>query len=168
MADAKNTKFEIRKETSSENNTIVAGGQKFTIDDTRIGKPAIGLGSQEIDTDRVLPQDFDYEKFMAEILEVHVADAPSEDDPQFAEIGVNGDRVIALRGATTRMRRYHVAVLAQAKTLRVSQKKVVHADGSMSYEETAVPRLSFPFSVVDDPSHQRGRDWLKQQMRNPV
>lgn len=158
-----------RKAGVDSNNVDIVGGTQ-TVDIANAIDTGIALSDAagiEIDTSPVYDtKALDLEHFMRDIVEVHLHDAPSEDDPQFAEISVNGDKVVALRGESCKMRRYHLAQLAQAKQLRLVQTKTVQPDGSMGYAEKAVMRLSYPFSVTHDPS-PKGGAWLKQMLGNP-
>jgi hypothetical protein len=127
------------------------------------------LGGIEIDTDRVIrTDDIDREAFMRDELEVFFNEAQNENDPAFVEVNVNGDYRLAVRGETCKLRRYHVAILAQAKQSRVRQKKIVQADGSMGFQEEQVLSLTYPFSVISDPRPQKGGAWLRQLLSNPV
>ena len=67
-----------------------------------------------------------------------------------------------------KLRRYHVAVLAQAKQSRVRQKKVVNSDGSMGYIEESVLALTYPFQVLHDPNPKVGAPWLRKMLQAPI
>jgi hypothetical protein len=105
------------------------------------------------------------EKFWQEPIEVLLADPGSEDEHQFVEITVNGERVCGRRGEPMRMKRCHLAVLAGAKTQAVVQKKVTHQDGSTGYEERFVLRPLYPFQVTSD-ANPVGQKWLRQLLQN--
>ncbi len=123
----------------------------------------------EIDTDQVIrTEQLDFEKFMRDELEVHINESQNENDAAFVEINVNGDYRMIVRGDTAKLRRYHVAVLAQAKQSRVRQKKIVNQDGSMGFVEENVLSLTYPFSVISDPNPKQGGPWLKQILSNPA
>lgn len=106
------------------------------------------------------------EKFMAERVEILMADPGDENEHQFAEITVNGERVCIKRGDSATLKRCHVAVLASAKVQRVVQTKVTYADGSMGYEEKFVLRPVYPFQVLNDPSGKVGNTWLRGLLQN--
>jgi hypothetical protein len=126
-------------------------------------------GGIDLDTEPVIRADaLDRELFMRDELEVFLNEAQSENDPGFVEINVNGDYRLAVRGDTCKLRRYHVAVLAQAKQSRVRQRKVVNADGSMGFIEESVLALTYPFSVTHDPRPKEGGPWLRQLLANPA
>lgn len=140
-----------------------------------IDADSVDIDQREIDAkdfaDRVIVTEpvystdqLDEEAFMRQEVEVHFHDAPTEDDPQFVDVSVNGDRRIVRRGDTARLTRAHIGVLCDAKQARLVQKKIVAPDGSMGYEERMVTQLSYPFSVVGDPSGKRGSEWLKKKL----
>ena len=131
---------------------------------------ASAAGGHEIDTDRVIrTEQLDEESFMRDELEIILMEPGNENDAQFCEVNVNGDYRLLLRnGEPQRVRRYHVAVLAQAKQSRVRQKKVVQPDGSMGFIEENVLSLTYPFSVFHDPNPKHGAPWLRKMLSNPV
>lgn len=127
-------------------------------------------GGHIVDTDRVIRTDqIDNEAFMRDEMEIILMEPGNENDPQFCEVNVNGDYKLLLRnGEPQKCRRYHVAVLAQAKQSRVRQKKIVNPDGSMGFQEENVLSLTYPFSVFHDPNPKQGAPWLRQMLSNPV
>lgn len=131
---------------------------------------ASARGGHEIDTDRVIStSQLDEEAFMRDELEIILMEPGNENDAQFCEVNVNGDYKLLLRnGEPQRVRRYHVAVLAQAKQSRVRQKKIVNQDGSMGFQEENVLSLVYPFSVSHDPNPKQGAPWLRKMLSNPV
>lgn len=156
-----------RKPTVDSNNVDIQGGvEKIDTAALAAGGPKGGI---EIDTDRIIrTEDIDHEAFMRDELEVFFNESQNENDSSFVEINVNGDYRLAVRGDTCKLRRYHVAVLAQAKQSRVRQKKIVNADGSMGFAEEQVLSLTYPFSVISDPRPQKGGAWLRQLLSNPA
>ena len=132
-------------------------------------KEAAKAGGIEIDTDRVLSTDaLDQEAFMRDELEVFFQEPNNENEASFVEVNVNGDYRMVIRGNTATLRRYHVAVLAQAKQSRVRQKKIVNPDGSMGFQEENVLALTYPFQVMHDPNPKQGVPWLKKMLSNPA
>lgn len=127
-------------------------------------------GGHEIDTDRVLRTDqLDEEAFMRDEMEIILMEPGNENEAQFCEVNVNGDyRLLMRNGEPQKLRRYHVAVLAQAKQSRVRQKKIVNPDGSMGFQEENVLSLTYPFSVFNDPNPKQGAPWLRKMLSNPV
>ena len=129
-----------------------------------------GKGAHEIDTDRVISTSaLDEESFMRDELEIILMEPGNENEAQFCEVNVNGDyRLLMRNGEPQRLRRYHVAVLAQAKQSRVRQKKIVNHDGSMGFQEDNVLSLTYPFQVSHDPNPKQGAPWLRKMLANPV
>lgn len=126
-------------------------------------------GGIEIDTTPVYSTDkLEHEKFMQDELQVFFHEASGENEPAFVEVNVNGDYRMAVRGNTTKLRRYHVGVLAQAKQSRVRQRKVVNADGSMGFVEENVLSLTYPFTVTHEPRGKKGSDWLEEMIKTPA
>jgi len=157
-----------KKEINSNDVKIQGAEKEFSIEKPGSIQRAAEVGL--IDTDKITSMDqIEYEKFMHDQLEVEFADPANENEAQFAEVTVNGQRLVWRRDAEqlVTMPRKHVEVLAHAKVSRVEQKKTTLPDGSQGYAERVVTKLMYPFSVVNDPS-RRGRDWLKQQIAMPA
>ena len=149
---AKVNTYERKGAISSDDVEIVNPEKKFSIDDTAKGHNPL-MDALDISTDKMYsPADISKEAFMAQEVEVHLAEPANEDENQF--------------GDTCILKRYHVAVLAQAKEMRMKQTRVVNHDGSMGYQEKMVTRQTYPFSVIHDPSGRKGSDWLRQQLQN--
>ena len=149
---------------------VVDGSQKIEGDEEAVDVAkglATGMALESavvMDTEaRVDPKVFDIERFMAEELEVIMHDPASEVEPEYVEIRVNGDYVCAKRDSQfpVKMRRYHVAILAQAKTASLKQKRHTDSEGFQGYQETVGLRQSYPFTVTHDPSGSRGTAWLR-------
>lgn len=160
MANTPNT-YERKRGVSSDDVDIVN-----RVSDA---KEATKAGGVEIDTDRIISTDaLDQEAFMRDELEVFFQEPNNENEASFVEVNVNGDYRMVIRGNTAKLRRYHVAVLAQAKQSRVRQRKIVSPDGSMGFQEENVLALTYPFQVMHDPNPKQGVPWLKQLLSNPV
>lgn len=153
----------VNKRINSEDTDIVGGEREFKVGDVA-GR---GLDMPEIDNEIVVGGDIDKERFNNDVLTVQFAPRSNESEPLFAEVNVNGKRVVARRGDTVQMKRFQVAVLAQSKIARVEQQRVTGPDGNPQYVEREIFSQTYPFSVIDDPD-PRGRAWLKQQLANPV
>ena len=166
MPGQKVNTYERQRTLDSDDVEIVNSVEKVSIEDTQAGKIAGGI---EIDTEQVIrTEQLEFEKFMRDELEVHIGETQNENDPAFVELNVNGDYRMIVRGDTAKLRRYHVAVLAQAKQSRVRQKKIVNSDGSMGFVEENVLSLTYPFSIINDPNPKQGAPWLKQILSNPA
>lgn len=161
--------YERKRGLDSANVDIEAGAEeRFSVDDTAKGKNPLQHGTPiEIEANYV-PSALEKEKFMAEEVIVFVQEASSENEPEFVEVTVNGDYRLLRRGEECTVKRYHLAALARAKASRVDQKKIVNPDGSMGYEERVVTKLSYPFTVIHDPSGRKGNDWLRSLLKVPV
>lgn len=154
--------YERKKGPDSNEVEMVNGG----IESAAEAKSGRGI---EIDTDRVISTDaLDQEAFMRDELEVFFNEPGNEHEPAFVEVNVNGDYRMVIRGNTATLRRYHVAVLANAKQSRVRQKKIVNNDGSMGFQEESVLSLTYPFQVMNDPNPKQGIPWLKKLLQQPV
>lgn len=152
-----------RKKSLDSNETDMINGGVETVEAARSGK---GI---EIDTDRVISTDaIDQEVFMRDELEVFFNEPQNENDAAFVEVNVNGDYRLIVRGNTATLRRYHVAVLANAKQSRVRQRKIVASDGSMGFQEENVLSLTYPFQVMNDPNPKMGIPWLKKLLQQPA
>jgi hypothetical protein len=166
MATQPRTNSFERKAGLNSDDVGIEGGEV----DVSVGRGQTGdilMNQVEISTDKVLSAgDLGFEAFMAQELEVQMSDSGGEDENQYAEITVNGDRRCIRRGDIGFLKRYHVEVLAQGKEMRLKQVKVVNPDGSMGYEEKMVPKVTYPFTVIHDPAGKRGSDWLRLQLRN--
>lgn len=137
------------------------------LDHRQAGAPMDSL-IQEGDPDLVMdPSKLDFERFMNQVLTIHVHDAGGPEDSDFCEVTVNGEYKLIVRGETADIKRCHAEVLARAKHMRVVQKKITQSDGSIGYEERAVLKHTYPFSVIHDPAGRRGGDWLRQLFRSP-
>lgn len=144
---------------------IVGAVHTTSIEDTAAGKDL----SPTLDLDKVYSTDaLDRTQFMNQELDVLFHEPTSENEPSFVEVNVNGDYRMAIRGNSTKLKRYHVEVLARAKQSRVRQRKIVNGDGSMGFVEEQVLSLTYPFVVEMDPAGAKGRDWLKQLLANPA
>ena len=162
--------YEQNRTVDSENVPIEGGTTTTSLDDTLAGRNphADGKGI-EFDNERVYRTDqLDEEAFMRDELEILLAEPGNENDPSFVEITVNGDYRLGIRGDTCKMRRYHVAILAQAKQSRVRQRKIVNPDGSMGFVEENVLSLSYPFQVIHDPNPKLGGSWLRNLLKAPI
>ena len=154
---------------SYERNRTVASEDVDIINRVTPAAEASAPGGIEIDTDRVIRTDqLDQEAFMRDELEVFFTEPGNENEPSFVEVNVNGDYRMVVRGDTAKLRRYHVAVIANAKQSRVRQKKVVNQDGSMGFQEENVLSLTYPFQVMHDPNPKQGGPWLKKLLSQPV
>lgn len=106
-------------------------------------------------------EQMDRAKFMGEMLEVYLQDPMNDQDSKFCFVGVQGNCLWLKRGGTYQIPRSHVEVLARAKAGRIVQTRQTASDGSQSYVEKEVLNLQYPFTVISDPSGQKGSAWLR-------
>lgn len=159
----------MNRTNSYERNKSVASDDVEIVKKVAPAAEASSPGGIEIDIDRVIRTDqLDEEAFMRDELEVFFNEPGNEHEPSFVEVNVNGDYRMVVRGDTARLRRYHVAVLANAKQSRVRQKKIVNQDGSMGFQEENVLSLTYPFQVMHDPNPKHGVPWLRKMLAQPV
>lgn len=159
----------MNRTNSYERNKSVASDDVEIINKVTPAAEASSPGGIEIDTERVIRADqLDEEAFMRDELEVFFSDPGNEHEPSFVEVNVNGDYRMVMRGDTAKLRRYHVAVLANAKQSRVRQKKIVSQDGSMGFQEENVLSLTYPFQVMHDPNPKQGAPWLRKMLAQPA
>lgn len=159
----------MTRTNSYERNKSIASEDVDIINKVTPAAEASSSGGIEIDTDRVIRTDqIDQEAFMRDELEVFFNEPGNENEPSFVEVNVNGDYRMVVRGDTTKLRRYHVAVIAAAKQSRVRQRKIVNPDGSMGFQEENVLSLTYPFQVMNDPNPKLGVPWLKKLLAQPV
>lgn len=159
----------MNRTNSYERNKSVASDDVEIVKKVAPAAEASSPGGIEIDTDRVIRTDqLDEEAFMRDELEVFFNEPGNEHEPSFVEVNVNGDYRMVVRGDTAKLRRYHVAVLANAKQSRVRQKKIVNQDGSMGFQEENVLSLTYPFQVMHDPNPKHGVPWLRKMLAQPV
>ncbi len=153
-----------RKKTVTESNEVFSGSEKV-IDIAKVareGAPDIEVASEDVlrNTEKM-----DRQRFMNELLEVHIHDPMGDQDSKFCFLGVNGDCLWLRRGETYQIPRKHVEILARAKAGRVVQTRHIAPDGSQTYIDKEVLNLQYPFSVVSDPSGSKGAVWLREILK---
>lgn len=136
--------------------------REFKVADVAQGKDSvIEIAPVDVLKDRGA---LDSRLFMQEELDVLIHEPVNDSESDYVFVGVNGDALWLRRGGTYKLKRYHVAVLAQAKSGRVHQRKHIEPDGSQSYVNSEVMSLMYPFSVLHDPN-PKGAVWLQQTMK---
>lgn len=122
------------------------------------GRP-IDVNSQEF------KDKMELERFMNEMVDIHIHDADDEmADPRFT-VSVNGRKWVFLRNHSYTVPRFVVNGLCQARPVRFKNQQFVDADGVRKVRYPASRGLRYNFSVESDPSGQRGTEWLKQALR---
>ena len=150
------------KTTSSEDNKV---GQ-----DKALLMPTSGPLSEMIRTDQQIevvdgPSLGDYAAELAfneEFVDVVVHESTNPNDQMLVDLYCNGTPQRFIRGATQKVRRKFVAILAQARQTSIKTTAAVNGEETVNRidKHTAV---RYPFSVVNDPN-PRGRDWLRQML----
>jgi hypothetical protein len=158
-------RYERKGQSTADGSDKIVGGVE-DVDHDKAAKTGMALSSDAIATDvdaRIDPSKMSVEAFMAEELLITLHDRSHESEPNFVELNVNGDYRLLMRDSQLeqRVKRYHVALLAQAKTAIVTQKPHTDNEGFQSFREQVKLRLSYPFSVAHDPAGMKGRDWLR-------
>lgn len=105
------------------------------------------------------------EAFMAEFVEIRVADTGGVNEEQFIDIGSNGVRQFVQRGVWQRVRRRFVEVLARAKRDVIHTPEFTDAAGNNSTRLVKTPVLRYPFEMRD--KNPDGQVWLQRVLLEP-
>lgn len=107
------------------------------------------------------------EAFLHEKVKVQIQDVDDpQADPRFV-IAVNGRKQIFERGREYLVPRYIVEGLARAKPIGYKNEEYTKQDGVRDVRWPAKRGLRYPFSVMEDPSGERGREWLRNVLKQP-
>lgn len=118
-----------------------------------------------VDPNEALRKLYANEEFMNQLLLIQLS-APGTNENPIAQVIVNNRQFDIPRDRPVRVRRYVVEALAHAKQANYQTKRsALGAADHMQTRETHV--WSFPFSVFDDPSGLKGREWLNKVMSDP-
>ncbi len=151
----------MKKMIESSDVAIDNAVKTSSIEDTAAGR----VDNAGIVTEPIGSIDLTMEAFMAQPIDVMLMEPSDENEPQYAEVTVNGIyKLIPRDGNTYTIPRSHVEALCNAKPQRISQKKVVVGD-EMIYQEHKRTGFAYPFSVVADPSGSRGHEWLRSKLK---
>jgi hypothetical protein len=101
-------------------------------------------------------------RFMEEELVVMVHDSTNPVDEPFPEVWNDGIVQRFQRGKEQTVKRKYIEVLARAKKTVFSQENYKDAQGIDSIRQVPHTALRYPFSVIQDPSGDKGRAWLKK------
>lgn len=149
----------------SDDRDIVNG--TLEVDHSRPDVPISALET-DIDIEHVMdPRKMAVEAFYAQKVTVLLQEPAADDESPVCEVTVNGHYIQVPRGIDFDLPRSHLEVIARAKQMSLRQVRVTNPDGSIGYQEKAVLRHTYPFSIIFDPAGRRGVDWIKQLMRNP-
>lgn len=100
--------------------------------------------------------------FMEEELLVVVHDSTNDNDEPIPAVWNSGRAQYFIRGQHQRVKRKFVEVLARLKITKYTQRLEKDGAGNDTYKNIPHTALRFPFSVIEDPSGQKGADWLKR------
>ena len=101
-------------------------------------------------------------RFMEEELQVMVHETTNDQDVPIPCIQNDGLSQYFVRGVEQTVKRKFVEILGRCKTTRFGLEKYLDAVGADAYRYPPQTALTYPFSVMQDPSGERGRIWLKQ------
>lgn len=104
--------------------------------------------------------------FMEEPVTVHIHETSEEQADSNFSIWVNGRQEVFFRGQEKTVKRKFVEGLARAKPTTYRNEQFKMQDGSDSVRYPKSRGLRYSFSVVHD-NNPRGRDWLKEVLRQP-
>lgn len=96
--------------------------------------------------------------FNEEVLTVLVHDSTNPTDEPVPEVWNDGRCQRFLRGKEMQVKRKYVEVLARSKKTIYTQEELPNRGGYRNVPHTA---LRYPFSVLHDPSGDRGKAWLQ-------
>ena len=131
-------------------------GRSFAL--SEVGDP----GPIELIAERDFVAAADLEAFMAEELEIRMAEPSKDGDLMIETPNVNGINMPIERGLKQRVKRKYVEALCQARIVFFTQERRNPMDpADITMVETS--RLVHPFEVTHDPN-PKGRAWLEAQL----
>ena len=108
------------------------------------------------------------EAFMQERVVVELFPTTNPNEPPYALLNVNSERVVVPRNRPTPIKRMHLEVLARMKETRISQTVPDGYVGSIGMESLrGNTALVYPFRVVED-KNPKGAAWLAQIASEPA
>jgi len=103
-----------------------------------------------------------YAKFMEEIVEINIPSEGKEGELPVVDPIVNGVRAYIPRGVDTKVKRYHVEALLNARTATYDQHmQQMGSDIQVGLKKTE--GMSYNFVVVNDTAE--GRAWVRRKMQ---
>lgn len=132
-------------------------------------------GNIEVEEKRIepvdSPMDSEYAQqlaFMEEQVTIQLHD-PQDNNPEpIVPVGVNGKVLYLRRGQQHTLPRKYIEVLARARRVNYRTEEGRAADGSMTTILKATTTMQYPFTVIHDPSGDKGIEWLKRIMSEKV
>lgn len=161
--------------TAAQNNPVHRPGKEIHTGDMKTREvPDVVLSNATIErepeeivlVDSKQKIDADYAKaldFMEEVLTIRLERSREKFAPAILDFYVNGKAIWIPVGRPCKVARKYVEVIARAQPYDVRTNVVKHEER----EENRVERHTItqhPFSVVHDPSGERGAEWLTRVM----
>lgn len=103
----------------------------------------------------------DLEAFMNDPVKVLVMSTTDANAPPYADISVNGIKVVIRRNVPTLIRRMHLEVLARMRETRWVQPELESLKAAGMETLRGHTALCYPFTVLDDPAGKKGGAWLE-------
>lgn len=149
---------------------MMAGGGRPMVDmEHIIANGVLGLLNFEVDIvevdGNISHTSLAYEKFMAEGVIIEIHDSKDPQAPPLVGAGVNGDMRWFPRNKLIKIPRVFVEVLAQSNERSYTTKETKNVEQDNRMDVTPKNTPSYPFSVVRDPSGEKGRRWLAMMVR---
>lgn len=107
----------------------------------------------------------EYEKFLAEVVEVYIHPSSEKNADRVFTISVNGKSEVFFRGHKKKIARRFVFGLATARQTSYANEEFTNHMGDRDYRWPTYTGLRYPFSVINDTP--KGVDWLDQVMKSP-
>mgnify|MGYP000899160503 CR=1 FL=1 len=114
---------------------------------------------------RLSKDDAAFEKFMEELVLIHVPQTGIEGDLPIVEVGVNGRKVLIPRGVTVRVKRKYVEVLLRAVQSHYRQTLSQDLNGIQT-DLVESASQTYPVSLVDDTP--TGKKWWADVQKSSV
>jgi len=160
-----------RRRTMKKQVDVVTENLEYQNDEFEI--PA--YGNIEVEEKRIEPVDSPMESeraqqlaFMEEQVTIQLHD-PQDNNPEpIVPVGVNGKVLYLQRGQQHTLPRKYIEVLARARRVNYRTEEGRAADGSMTTVLKLTTTMQYPFTVIHDPSGDKGIEWLKRIMSEKV
>lgn len=144
--------------TDSEDGAVTAETDPFG--DTILVRP-----TPNVDPDHPRAKEhLEYEQFLNEPVTIVVLEGSEPSDDPIVELGVNGKRVVIMRGQKTTVPRKYVEQLMRMRTTSYRNEEFVRNDGVRDVRWPSRTGLRYPFQVISDPN-PRGAEWLQKIAR---
>jgi hypothetical protein len=154
-----------RTRIAATGNEVLASEHDTTELDARVMK-STGAASESMSggvIERVseMPHDDEHTAmlaFMAEPIEVRIAETSDPEAEQIFEITINGRTELFRRGETKTVPRYYIDRMARLKETRYTNREVVSADGTRDVVYDPRTSLKYDFAITRD-TNPLGASW---------